>query len=414
MELRDGYKQTEVGVIPESWSVKSLGELCDYQNGTALEAYFNRRDGFKVISIGNYGVTGRFVETGSYIAFVNRKLVEKFVLQKNDLAMSLNDKTAVGAIIGRVLLIEADDSFVFNQRTMRLRPKTSVSGSYLHHAINADQVHAAIVGLAKPGTQIYVNTDDVLNLRISVPGIDEQRAIATALSDVDALLGKIDQLIAKKRDLKQATVQQLLTGQTRLPGFGGEWVSSPLRHFVLDFIVPMRDKPTRLDGKTPWCRIEDFEGTYLFESKSDQGVDDSSIQAMGLKVYPVGTLLVSCSADLGRCAIVGRPLVSNQTFIGLHFNSLIASSVFFYFYMMSMAARLNLISSGSTISYLSREQFESFAVKVPGDIAEQTAIATVLTDMDTELAALEARRDKTRALKQGMMQVLLTGHIRLI
>jgi type I restriction enzyme, S subunit len=319
------------------------------------------------------------------------------------------------APMGEVCMIPKGLKCCLGQRMVLLRPNTEkVEPNFLLYGLQSETVQRAIHVTGGTGSTVSNLRIPVLkSLKLLVPSLRGQRAIATALSDVDALLAKIDQLIAKKRDLKQAAMQQLLTGQTRLPGFSGEWVSRLLRHFVLDFIVPMRDKPTRLDGKTPWCRIEDFEGTYLFESKSGQGVDDSSIQAMGLKVYPVGTLLVSCSADLGRCAIVGRPLVSNQTFIGLHFNSSIASSVFFYFYMMSMAARLNLISSGTTISYLSREQFESFPVKVPGDIAEQTAIATVLTDMDTELAALEVRRDKTRALKQGMMQALLTGRIRL-
>ena len=223
MEVKPGYKQTEVGVIPEEWEVRKIVELCAYQNGKSLEHLFTQDDGLKVISIGNYSVTGSYVDNDVNIHRKHRKKVEKFVLSRNDLTMSLNDKTSVGAIIGRVLLIQEDDLFVFNQRTMRLRPKHNVSPSYLHHAINGDRTHCSIVGLAKPGTQIYVNTNDVIELMLPTPPLPEQRAIATALSDVDGLLGGLDRLIAKKRDLKQAAMQQLLTGQTRLPGFHGEW-----------------------------------------------------------------------------------------------------------------------------------------------------------------------------------------------
>lgn len=244
--------------------------------------------------------------------------------------------------------------------------------------------------------------------------MDEQRAIATALSDVDELLGGLDRLIAKKHDLKQAAMQQLLSGQTRLPGFHGEWSNNPLRSFVRQFIVPMRDKPSSLKGDIPWCRIEDFDGMYLANSKSGQGVDAETVRAMNLKVYSVGTLLVSCSADLGRCAVVTRPLVSNQTFIGLEMDDAAASNVFFYYLMSSKAEELNSLSSGTTISYLPREKFEEFSVLAPLDKQEQTAIAEVLTEMDAELTALDRRREKTRALKQAMMQELLTGRTRLI
>lgn len=135
---------------------------------------------------------------------------------------------------------------------------------------------------------------------------------------------------------------------------------------------------------------------------------------MNLKIYPAGTLLVSCSADLGRCVIVGRPLVSNQTFIGLVLDETRSSNEFFYYYMTSKAGVLNSLSSGTTISYLSREQFEGFLVSVPLSKREQTAIASVLSDMDAEIAAIEERLAKTRALKQGMMQELLTGRTRLV
>ena len=260
-----------------------------------------------------------------------------------------------------------------------------------------------------------VNRNEVHREAVTLPtSVAEQRAIATALSDVDALLGGLDRLIAKKRDLKQAAMQQLLTGQTRLPGFSDRWDVSGLKRFVRTFIVPMRDKPKRLTGDIPWCRIEDFDGMYLEDSRSGQGVDTATIRSMNLKVYPAGTLLVSCSADLGRCAIVARPLVSNQTFIGLEMDDRVASNVFFYYLMTSKADELNGVSSGTTISYLPREQFEEFAVFAPIDKHEQVAIAAVLSDMDAEIAALEARRDKTQDLKQGMMQELLTGRRRLI
>ena len=246
------------------------------------------------------------------------------------------------------------------------------------------------------------------------PTLAEQQAIAEALSDADALIESLEQLIAKKRQVKQGAMQELLTGKKRLPGSSDEWHLIELSEIVTQFIVPMRDKPKSFRGNIPWCRIEDFEGKVLFDSKSNQYVDEEIVRTMNLRVHPTGTLLVSCSADLGRCAIVGRPLVSNQTFIGLVFDKNKASNEFFYYYMTFFSEQLNNLSSGTTISYLSREQFETFKVKVPKDKLEQDAIASLVADMDAEIAALEAKLSKARQLKQGMMQELLTGRIRLI
>jgi type I restriction enzyme S subunit len=198
------------------WDVKKIGDLCDFQNGTSLEYLFNAVDGLRVISIGNYSTAGNYIQRDLYINNCYRKVVEKFVLNKGDLAMSLNDKTSTGAILGRVLLIEIDNEFVFNQRTMRLRPKSGAVSGFLHHAINGDYLHGALVSLAKPGTQIYINTDDVIDLLVPIPAVAEQTAIATILSDMDSELATLKIRRDKARQLKQGMMQELLSGNIRL------------------------------------------------------------------------------------------------------------------------------------------------------------------------------------------------------
>lgn len=213
-----GTKPSELGEIPEDWEVHSLGDLCNYQNGKAQEQYFNSNGGYKVVSIGNYSESGRYIDTGSYIDEKFKNEVGRFVLSHGDLAMILNDKTAIGTIIGRVLLIEADETYVMNQRTMKLAPKGSVKSKYLHFLLNSDSVHKRIVGMAKPGTQIYVNTDDVLGFNLLISNSqEEQTAIATILSDMDDEIQALEQRLGKTRQIKQGMMQELLTGKTRLP-----------------------------------------------------------------------------------------------------------------------------------------------------------------------------------------------------
>ena len=251
------------------------------------------------------------------------------------------------------------------------------------------------------------------NIIITLPPMKEQQKIAGALSDVDDMISLLEKLIEKKKAVKQGAMQELLTGKKRIKGFSGEWRKIVLKQLIKEFIVPMRDKPKDLNGPIPWCRIEDFNGKYLYSSKSNQGVTIETINNMNLKVFPKNTLLVSCSAYLGRCAIVKSELVTNQTFIGLVPGDNI--NVDFLFYVMNGEEKnLNLLSSGTTISYLSREQFEEYKICIPCEVAEQNAIASILSDMDSEIEALEQKLAKTRQIKQGMMQQLLTGKIRLV
>lgn len=212
-----GTKQSDLGEIPEDWVFKKLGELCFYQNGTALEKYFNQDDGYKVISIGNYSSSGGYIFTSNYIDYSYERIINKFILNQNDLAILLNDKTSIGTIIGRVILIRNDNEYVFNQRTMRLTPKGEILPDYIYYLINSDFIHNIIVNMAKPGTQIYINTDDILNLYLPFPTVmEEQIATITILLDMDKEITTLEQRLAKTELIKQGMMQELLTGKTRL------------------------------------------------------------------------------------------------------------------------------------------------------------------------------------------------------
>lgn len=198
-----------------------------------------------------------------------------------------------------------------------------------------------------------------------------------------------------------------LIPKLRFPEFKneGEWEEKSLNKVVTDFIVPMRDKPKDLSGNVPWCRIEDFNGMYLSGSKSNQGVSLETIKEMNLKVYPINTLLVSCSADLGRCAITRKPLVTNQTFIGLVPDVKKVNTVYLYYVMTNSSKELNARSSGTTISYLSRQQFEKFEIWLP-NTKEQQKIASCLSSLDDLIEAHNQKLDLLKDHKKGLMQNL--------
>lgn len=200
--------------------------------------------------------------------------------------------------------------------------------------------------------------------------------------------------------------------QTEVGVIPEDWNFEELKGFVQTFIVPMRDKPKQFGGSIPWCRIEDFDGMYLEKSKSGNCVTEQTIREMNLGVNPVGTVLVSCSTVAGVSAIVKKPLVTNQTFIGLVPNELI-NNQFLYHLMRYEGPRMMREASGTTIVYISREKFEKFKIATPSNTKEQSKIAESLTDTDELIKSLDALIEKKKNIKTATMQQLLTGKTRL-
>jgi type I restriction enzyme, S subunit len=272
--------------------------------------------------------------------------------------------------------------------------------SYLLRTIDF-QSHSGKSGV--PG----VNRNDLHALRVSIPPtVAEQRAIAGALRDVDALIGALDQLIAKKRDLKQETMQQLLTGQTRLPSFSRKWEIHALGESI-----------TLLSGHHVLAQYCNSRGVGVPYLTGPADFLNGQIQHRKFTERPTtlcapGDILVTVKGSGSGSLIVadGAYCISRQ---------LMAIRVrdwhgrFIYYSLLQNASKIKAASTG-LIPGLSRSDILEQTLPLPSDFSEQTAIAEVLSDMDAELAALEQRRDKTRDLKQGMMQELLTGRTRLV
>jgi len=229
------------------------------------------------------------------------------------------------------------------------------------------------------------------------PTKEEQRAIAEALSDVDGLLGGLDRLIAKKHDLKQAAMQQLLTGQTRLPGFHGEWEVKRLgRVASLSKGTQLHSSETDKGGKFAHLNGGITPSNYTHKSNMDGNT-------------------IAISEGGNSCGFV--QFMTEPYWCGGHCYSVIPNGVdnqFLYQALKGQQSAIMALRVGSGLPNVQKSGLLGFKLHFPATLPEQTAIAEVLTDMDAELAALEQRREKTRALKQAMMQELLTGRTRLV
>ena len=384
--MRAGDKQTEVGVIPIDWQVKRIGELALVGSGGTPS---RKNPAY-------WGGSIPWVTT-SQIDFGSIESADQFISElglENSAAKLLPKGTLLLALYGQgktrgkvaVLGIEA----ATNQACASISLSSNVSRDYVLHFLVSR--YEALRNASNSGSQENLNAQIVKDFPVVCPPPFEQRAIATALSDVDALLAKIDQLIAKKRDLKQAAMQQLLTGQTRLPGFSGEWEVKRLGD-----VLKVRHGRSQHE-------VERTDGIY-------------PILASGGEIGRTNTFLYDKpSVLIGRKGTIDRPRYQDKPFWTvdtLFYTELSGKAQPKFIYYKFLMIDWRSYNEASGVPSLNASTIEAIEIVAPG-LAEQIAIATVLSDMDAELTALEARRDKTRALKQGMMQALLTGRIRLI
>jgi len=423
MEVKPGYKQTEVGVIPEDWNVAQLGDLKPFvtSGSRGWASYYSER-GDLFVRITN-------LSRGSiYLDLTDCKFVKLPAEAREGVRTQLNEHDVLISITADIGIVGYVDKSVpspayINQHIALVRFDSSkTSGRFVSYFLASEKPQKLFRASTDTGAKAGMSLLTVQKIKTALPPLPEQFTIATALSDVDGLLGGLDRLIAKKRDLKQAAMQQLLTGQTRLPGFHGDWV--PLN---------MADNST-LKARIGWQGLTTAEylktGDYFLVTGTDfsegriawssccfvaaqRYTQDRNIQlrAKDILLTKDGTIgkvayvdHLPALATLNSGVFVIRP--KNEAYDPHFFYYILTSHIFDEF--------LNKLAAGSTISHLYQKDFVTFSFLVPPSLPEQTAIAKVLTEMDGELAVLEQRREKTRALKQAMMQELLTGRTRII
>ena len=280
-----------------------------------------------------------------------------------------------------------DTSFVAIGRLLVLEPKVRMDARYFSEYINHG-VHFAVESTGVP----QLTAPQVARYLLPVPPESEQRAIAKAMSDVDGLLATLEALIAKKQAIKQAAMQQLLTGKTRLPGFSGEWEIRPL-----GYVLSVRHGKSQVDVVCP-------DGTYpILASGGEIGRTDSFL-------YDKPSVLIGRKGTIDNPQFVSSPFWAIDTLFYTEIADKM-SAKFLYYKFCTIPWRSCNEASG--VPSLNAQTIENIEVRLP-KADEQTAIATILFDMDTEITALEAKLSKAHLIKQGMMQALLTGRIRLV
>jgi type I restriction enzyme, S subunit len=413
MEVNPGYKQTEVGIIPEEWEVKTLNNLSTISRlaGAEYTSLWEETPNGEIIALRGFNIgQGKIIER-DFVRISNRLSLK---LKRSRLCRGDVVYPCVGSI-GNAVVIAEDAKYHIQQNIARITPNpAAIDSDYLANYLMSSLAEREVERFTSSSSQPSVLVGSLRQYRVPLPSnLPEQHAIAEALSDVDGLLGGLDRLIVKKRDLKQAVMQQLLTGQTRLPGFHGEWEVKTLGDIVEKIVgggTPSRANAAFWGNEIPWVTVKDFA---TFNPRHSQ----ESITRLGLRnsashLIPAGTLITSTRMALGKAVVYELDVTINQDLKALFLKPEV-SVVYLTYWFEHFGSLIDELGSGSTVKGISLIELRRFPFQAPPH-PEQTAIASVLSEMDAELAVLEQRREKTRALKQAMMQELLTGRTRLL
>ncbi len=408
------YKQTEVGLIPEDWQCITTAELVEPDAPICygvVQVGRNTDNGVPIVAI-------KYVKAIAYAplhrtALALERPYSRSRVRRGDVLISIK------GTIGRVGVVPTGFKGNISRELARLRPRPEYSGAYVAHQLEAGATQARISKEVVGTTRLEFSIATLRKFVLAFPGsLPEQQAIAEALSDADALTEALEQLLAKKHQIKQGAMQELLTGQKRLPGFAGEWVPTPLGAIGEFFKGSGIKRDEAQSGTLPCVRYGEIYTTHndhirVFDSWISAEVAENATRLRQ------GDLLFAGSGEtkeeIGKCVaflddieaygggdiVILRPRGFDSLFLGYALNTAEVNR--------QKASR----GQGDAVVHISAAALAQVVILAP-EPEEQSAIATVLSDMDAEIAALEAKLAKARQIKQGMMAALLTGRIRLV
>jgi type I restriction enzyme S subunit len=400
------------------WPLRTFASLfTEMRGGAPLKPSDFTKGGVKVVPKGGIGRTGWLEVEERDLQYCSEEFASahrtNLVTDEYTLVV-LRDLVPSGPSIGLIVQKSDPDYWILAQGVYGFKLNGDADPGFLSQVSNTQWYRRIMNQIMVGSTQVHITNTAFKSISIPVPEIKEQRAIATALSDVDALIARLEKLIAKKRDLKQAAMQQLLTGQTRLPGFSGEWVVKHLGDLAEmgSGGTPPSANTAYYGGDIPWVAIGDMTGVGKYISATERTLTSLGLSNSAAQIFPAGTVLYAMYASLGECSMATVPVTTSQAILGIRPKADLHSE-FLYYLLTSWKPMVKGLGQQGTQANLNKGIVADFKISMPA-LEEQESIAAVLIEMDNELAAFEARLAKTRELKQGMMQELLTGRTRLV
>ena len=390
-KVPEGYKVTEVGVIPENWDTNLLGDIIVvYRGGSPrpIQDYLTTSNsGINWIKIGDVGIGAKYIEKTEE-KIIPEGITRSRYVKPGDLLLS-NSMS-----FGRPYILRTDGCIHDGWLVLKNYEET-LESNFLYYLLSSDVVLQQYKSKAAGSGVLNLNKDLVNSVNLVVPPLTEQKSIAEALSDTDNLIQSLEKLIDKKKKIKQGAMQQLLTGKKRLPGFIEQWEIKKLGDIVSINKGQLITEKDAQDGTIPVI-AGGKKPSYYHSFPNRQG-KTITISASGANAGYVGFYTEPIFAS--DCSTIGE----NDKY----------SIEFIYYQLLMLQETIYYAQTGGAQPHIHPKDLKPLLINYT-NLKEQNAIAQVLSDMDAEIEALEEKLEKVKTIKQGMMQELLTGRIRLI
>jgi len=394
MEVAPGYKQTDVGVIPEDWDDPELADIAKDDSPIRygiVQVGQHVANGIPVLAIKNLN--------SDYVTNVHRASVETERAYARSRIHPDDVLVSVKGTIGRVGIVPSGFQGNISRDLARLRLREGLAPQFVFQMLQSGLAQQRMAAASVGTTRMELSIAILKKVRIPLPPTKaEQETIAEALSDADTLIESVGQLLAKKRDLKQGTMQELLTAKKRLPGFSGNWIVKRLGEVA----------NIKTGNRNNQDQVEDGDYPFFVRSPTVERINSYS--------YDCEAILVPGEGNIGNIFhyITGRFDVHQRVYAITRFSREASGKFVFYYMVENFGAHAMQNSVKATVDSLRLPTFQNFEITIPPTTIEQSSIADILSDMDAEIAALEEKLGKARTIKRGMMQELLTGRIRLV
>lgn len=392
------------------WVARTLKEFGKPTGGTSIESEFIEGGKYRVISIGSYSESSVYVE--QWLRVNATEKTSSRILNKNDLTMILNDKTSSGRIIGRVLLIDEDDTYVYNQRTERIEVyKDIYDPQFLYQLLNADTIREKIIRSAQGNTQIYVNWSAISELLYFAPNIrEEQTAIGSFFRNLDETIKLKNQQHEKLVNIKKSMLEKMFppkganVPEIRFAGFVEPWVERKLGE-VADIVgggTPDTFNSEYWDGDIDWYSPYEI-GSEVFAAGSKRKLTRIGLEKSSAKILPADrTILFTSRAGIGDMAILKNPAATNQGF-----QSLVINDGYCVYFIYSMGNRIKEYAlrnaSGSTFLEISGKVLSRMELLVPS-FTEQTAVGNFFCALDTLITESKQELEKLQNIKKACLE----------
>lgn len=407
------FKDTEIGKIPEEWKMYSIGKDCSVKARIGWQGLTTS----EYLQTGHYGlitstdlIEGKVNwDTCVFVSEERYKQDTNIIVKNGDVLVSKDGTIGKVAVVSNLQYPTTLNSGVFVIRTKNEKITQEGLGLVFISPYFKDFIKRLTAG----STIVHLYQKDIVNFTFPIPTLPEQHHIASALTSIDNLIPSLGKLIEKKKNIKQGAMQQLLTGKIRLKEFTEPWVYRKISEIATTSSggTPSRSIPNYYYGDIKWFTTTELKDNYLYDSV--EHITREALNNSSAKMFSANTILMAMyGATIGKLGVLKEPSTTNQACCAIKCNDIVE---IFLFYIL-LYNRKSIIEKGCGAGQpnISQAIVNELSFLVPPCEKEQQAIANILSKMDNEITALEAKRAKYEVIKQGMMQQLLTGKIRLI